>query len=502
MAIDWVKEYHAKHELMIERGYPETDPFSFYRELFPAGSLQKENGDGSVKGNVIVTQVRGETDKRSPQWVVGDSLEGIEKAVGDPFGLIAPVSYFGKTHSKRNAHELFAVTVDLDYVTVGNLKNLLKQFRNGIQLTPSYLVSSGRGLHLYYFLVTPLPMYHESERIYSELKKALIRRLWNDTSSQNGDDPDITGVTQGFRAVGSLSKLGEGFPVRAYKVSERRYTLQEIKDSIPACKVDLSALAVDRMPLEIARHLYPEWYQRRIVEKRPKQKRGTFTQDRRLYEWWKRKMMQEVRSGGRYYSIMALCAFGLKCGVPDREIRKDARAFLDIFESRTEDEDNHFTMQDIDDALKALRKDNRDLTRQATRQWIEENTKVNITPQVRRNGRKQAEHLEEARAIRDIRQARQGKTWNGRKSQKEKVRAWREDHPEGRQVDCVRETGLSRSTVYRHWNIPETVEESAGHSFKSYQDILDYMESLTKDELRQFYETNKEAIDEFLKEMG
>ena len=30
---------------MLERGYPEVSPHDFYRELFPAGSLQQEPED-------------------------------------------------------------------------------------------------------------------------------------------------------------------------------------------------------------------------------------------------------------------------------------------------------------------------------------------------------------------------------------------------------------------------------------------------------------------------
>ena len=35
-----------------DRGYPEVSPHDFYRELFPAGSLQQEPEDG--KGNIII----------------------------------------------------------------------------------------------------------------------------------------------------------------------------------------------------------------------------------------------------------------------------------------------------------------------------------------------------------------------------------------------------------------------------------------------------------------
>lgn len=32
-----------------------------------------------------------------------------------------------------------------------------------------------------------------------------------------------------------------------------------------------------------------------------------------------------------------------------------------------------------------------------------------------------------------------------------KFRAWVEEHPDGRQTDCVSDTGLSKSTVHRYW---------------------------------------------------
>ena len=46
---EWKSAYREKEALMLERGYPEVSPHDFYRELFPAGSLQQEPEDG--KGN-------------------------------------------------------------------------------------------------------------------------------------------------------------------------------------------------------------------------------------------------------------------------------------------------------------------------------------------------------------------------------------------------------------------------------------------------------------------
>ena len=352
---EWRKAYRDKEELMLERGFPEVSPHEFYRDLFPEGSLQSAEHDG--KGNLIATQIRPSGKGRTKQWVVDDSLNMLDKVIGDEFGLIPPITFYGKTHTKQNAHELYAVAIDIDYVGKQQLKNLLKQFGNGVQLRPTYLVSSGKGVHAYYFLKEPVQLYHNLEDTLAELKEAFIRRLWNDTSSIRPDSPDITGIYQGFRCVGSQSKLGADFPVKAYKMSDNRYTLEDIKDSIPNCKVDLSVLTEKpkkekgKLSLDEAKKLYPEWYQERVVEGRPK-KKGTWVCNEALYEWWKNKIFTEVKVGGRYFSIMALCAYGLKCGISERRIRQDAYSFLEHLESLTDDEDNHFTREDVKDALK------------------------------------------------------------------------------------------------------------------------------------------------------
>ena len=117
--------------------------------------------------------------------------------------------------------------------------------------------------------------------------------------------------------------------------------------------------------------------------------------------WWKRKITEEVKAGGRYFSIMALCSYGLKCGISEQKIRRDAYAFLDHLESLTEDEDNHFSRADVKDALRALKGDRKRLSTIASREWIEDNTKVTI-PANKRNYRKQAVHMKIMSSTRDI----------------------------------------------------------------------------------------------------
>ena len=450
---EWRKAYKEKEELMHERGYPEISPYDFYRDMFPVGSLQNKNNYNDGKGTIIATQIRPSGKGRTKQWIVDDSFQMLDKVIGDEFGLIPPISFFGRTHTKRNAHELYAVAIDIDYVGKQQLKNLLKQFGNGVQLRPTYLVSSGKGVHLYYFLREPVTLFHNLEKTLAELKEAFIRRLWNDTSSIRPDNPDITGIYQGFRCVGSQSKFGTDYPVKAYKLSDNRYTLEDIKASIPNCTVDLSVLTTKphkkgKMTLEEAKVLYPQWYQERVVEGRPK-KMGAWTCKEALYEWWKRKIFTDVKVGGRYFSIMALCAYGLKCGISERKIRQDAYAFLEHLESLTDDEDNHFTKEDVKDALKALKTDNKRLSTLASREWIEKMTKVSI-PANKRNFRKREVHIKFMNNQRDFKVSI-GECVLGRPNKAGIVEQWKKEHPNGTKADCILDTGLTKPTVYKWW---------------------------------------------------
>ena len=158
----------------------------------------------------------------------------------------------------------------------------------------------------------------------------------------------------------------------------------------------------------------------------------------------------EVKAGGRYFSIMALCSYGLKCGISEQKIRRDAYSFLDHLESLTEDEDNHFSRADVKDALRALKADRKRLSTIASREWIEKQTKVAI-PANKRNYRKQKDHVKVMNTMKTLKKQLGEEVKEGRPKAEQTVREWQEAHPEGRKIDCESETGLSRHTVLKWW---------------------------------------------------
>ena len=115
---------------------------------------------------------------------------------------------------------------------------------------------------------------------------------------------------------------------------------------------------------------------------------------------------------------------------------------------------NPLTMDDIRSAMEAYDKEYYNFTIDD----IELLTNVRIEKN-KRNGRKQDVHIKTVNAMRKFRRDELGEDEykkNGRPkgsgTAEKKVREWRELHPDGKKADCIRETGLSKPTVYKWWD--------------------------------------------------
>ena len=371
--------------------------------------------------------------------------------------LCSPVSYYGKHKTNKMAHELFAMVLDIDYVGISQLKNKMKQIGNGARtMPPNYIVNSSRGIHLYYLLKEPIPCYEYMVKQLTKFKAVMQDFAWNESTSLTPKKADHGACTQAFRMVGSETKLGKAYTTRAYKVREERWTIEELylwinqRASSFLKGVDMPKL---REPIEVYRQKHPLTFEE-AKKKYPnwipsKSERWICKKD--LYNWWLEQIKQKAVVGGRYYAILALAAYGSKCKVPIKQVKKDALELLPYLESLTNDELNHFTKSDIEDALRFLRADKKNVTYKLTRARISELTKIDI-PKNKRNGRKQATHLKIARSTLSIMNEDEGRTLQGRPDKQRRiVEEWRKAHPDGKKIDCERETGLSRHTVLKWW---------------------------------------------------
>lgn len=461
----WKEAYIDKQSLLADRGFTEVGAFDFYRSIFPVGSMQAGKDDQSDRGNLVVKNL---PDAYAPDHIksgysriIFDDLKGIEKACKASkycFCLIPPYTCYGKSTKGANRHELFAMAIDLDLVGVEELGNLLyAMFSETCKrpiLPPTYIVNSGKGLHLYYLLKEPVRLYRNMEKKYDELKEEYSRYIWDDFTSQKGDaSADIKGVHQGFRAVGGKSKFGYDYPVRAFKVCDRRFVLEDFKNIMPDCDIELEYKPkgyTQEQIKEVKDRI--EWYKNHTP--------GYFKQNRGLYDYWKKIMHTKIKQGARYFAIYFLVANGLKCGVPEYEIRRDAWSYYNYFDGLSDGASNRFKKSDLEQALKnALDPKNREKVIRTSRDFIEKRTKISLPPRVKRRPKGQtltrAEQAREARRERDLRAKKTGKDWregNGRKNKYDLVQAWKEENHNGKKTACADDLGIAYKTVLRWWD--------------------------------------------------
>ena len=380
---------------------------------------------------------------------------------------MAPISYFGKKANGKNARYLHAITLDLDGVGVKELKFLIAYFQNGMIPTPTYLVNSGHGMHLYYILEEPEPMYQYARAPITKLKNALIEDIWNARTSTIKGHKDDQPWSQMYRVVGSTSKLGTGYPATAYKVGNyttlealNNFLLEEDRIQLPL--ENYRPKGTSGHDLEYWKVNNPDWYRRRILkefDKAPAPNKYPW-----LYETFKQRMLRSARVGNRYNCMCVLFADAVQCGIPYSVVYEYACSLLDLLNVGVEDSKDLFTQEDIECATKYYVTD---FGHFMTLERIEKMTDIKF-PRNKRNGNTQEEHLKMARYMRDEVRGKKD-TWrdgNGRpkgsKDSKQRVRTadsaeqtvrdFLQEHPDAKKVDVIRGTGLSKPTVYKWYD--------------------------------------------------
>lgn len=518
--------------MLDEPGWEWRDPLAFYRDIFPEGFLQERWAEGERrsefdgKPNAIALKFGPKTRKQLvkgkkvdvpviERFTITDDLEGVSTLVKASIAenapvYMAPVSWYGRNNKAANARFLHAFAVDLDGVTPAKLGSVLKQMRNGHDPAnekwvsmpqASYIVMSGRGLHLYYLLDRPVPLIPAVVPFLQQLKRRLTDVVWTDYTSEDGNEGrQYQGIYQGFRMPGTTTRLN-GYGIDAKDANKyealafmyapeggsepRRVTLDYLVDycgirgkEIPGELYRVLETKGGRTPLAEAKEKWPDWHERRIVQ--GEEKKGYDT-NRGAYESWLSRIEDEAVVHGRYFAVLALVAYAVKCNVPLEDLERDAYALVPALDKLSDDPGNRFTDYDVACALSAY--GSNDL-----RFWKNEYMcrRAKIAPhENKHNGRPQALHLEGARAIQEINDKANGTCWrdgNGRKPKRDEIRAYAAEHPDANNSEIAKALGVSRTTVIK-WLKPDAVVASPADNAEGSMSIEEAVEKAIDEHL-------------------
>ncbi len=466
-----VKLFEYKTRLLDDK-FTRVEYDEFYREIFGYDTLQEVGNRGDLKFNAIALDYYSDKDNKiyPHNGIINNDLKEYEYFVNtdSPCVITNGITYIGRNRRESNARYMYAMIIDLDYVgTEDKVLNLLHQFEHlDNVITPTYLVNSGTGFHLYYVWDKPIPMFKKNRDWIRKLQNRVQRMAWNDYTSMRAANEDLQklNITQGYRMVGTATKLGKEYRCTAYRVGDT-FSIdsfdwflqrQKINDKTLQTSKELQMVDPNHITLKKAEVLYPEWYQERIIEGKPKHQ---WNVNRRLYDWFLNKIKDnESIEGSRYFRVTSLASFARKCNISQEEFITDATSLFEHLNKG--DHNTEFTPQDMEDAIEFY---NLEYNFNLTRERLEDKSKIPM-PANKRNGQKQSYHLEEARMLRDMRQKRNGTKWqdkSGRKPKKEQVRELVDSNPNASNKELERISGISRKTIIK-WK--RVIEEEQGNA--------------------------------------
>lgn len=452
--VKWVNE--------LSSIYKEVEPKYFYRQIFQHHLDEK---GAFTKGKYVGIACEITKEKKGKKTIVKrhtitDDLDTIDELLkSENFIIISPIGYIGKSRKTENATRMYAFAIEIDNLRVSDdgrpvgLNDLLHHFDIELLPTPNYIVCSGNGVHLYYIFEQPLILFDNVKKSLDAFKKALTPYFWNQyvTKDYKMEKIQFESPFQGFRMAGGVTKNGER--TRIFEISTHPIAIEElnryvVKYGKEDCQIDIAYES--ELTLAEAKEAYPEWYERRIVNK---QKKGTWECKRDLYDWWKRKISEGASVGHRYYCLLMLSIYAIKCGrnVTEEELIEDAYSFLDRFDEMSENEINRFTDKDVMDALQGYY--DKDLVTYPINSIVYRSG-IPIEKN-KRNFRKQKIHVKYMNLQRafkvEMGECTNGGRPKGSSKQKDIVIQWRFEHPSGSKAECIRDTGLSKPTVYKWW---------------------------------------------------
>ena len=415
-SLEYIEEQFNEKNMVLAGYGEEVSAYTLYEDIF-----------GDTDQTIPIVFIDDDEKKHIVPMTISEAMEQCE---GRNDVLMGGCTYFNNWISKKSAKDIYTFIIDMDNVYSGTLLNALRQDWNTasgeVLPMPTYIVNSGTGLHLYFVLKEPIPNYKTSTENLDKLYRALAVQQ---TTKRVYLHKQVQWFGQDFRMAGGLNKYN--WKNTVFKVGEK-------------WDIDELGKAVGLQDVHFVRYGEKRTTAPKSQGKRKKQNRQGWRSDRAFYDYAVRTCQDKTKEGNRYTSMCALSVIAWKCNVSQEELEADLLALLPYYNKGAT---RQIKEKEIYSAMKMYNPKAMLTQRESLENWQGWEYKP-----IKRNGRKQAEHLERARLVQTLDYP--NGSWRnkeGRPRAEQIVRTWQEENPNGKKTDCIRETGLSKPTVYKWW---------------------------------------------------
>ena len=416
-------------EMISKLNLQQVDATTFYRTVFPKGSLERLGEMQSGMYNAMVTA----------HWANGERDDIL--CVHDDLSLLTNlrtmqatmncVSYIGNAPDVEYARNLYAFFVKVNMNMSGSLfTKFLKELECYLKygqlakkrpqkvddgkftwgyfegapiyfIRPSYLVMDNHTLYLCFILKRPIPL-------FANYKKRL-QVIYNDVSKKVNEGlhlppPRPESILTPRTVVGKYSLAENGGICQAFRFPENEFSMVDL-DNLNSCVAMQKRLHIK----------YPEDYQ---WECNPT-----------MFDWFLNLVKENADNENLKPAVfVTVAAYAIKSGITDYWVfSQGLNAVRAVLKHRFTNEE---LVQNMSEAMYMYMHQAYGLRRR-TIDYLREESGI-LIPKNKRNGKKQAVHCRQL---------------NNQKKVQRQVLEWMKAHPEARKIDCARALGISPSTV-------------------------------------------------------
>ena len=460
-----------KKNAVLQEHYQPIPAILFYSDF-----LFHDMNEEEFKPSIILYNNGGEEEENKWKRKAVDVDDLVDYFNRDDVA-INPCGYWNNYPKSRLMRRIYAFAMDVDEVRPDTMQHLIDHIEHGRFPRPTAITNSGSGVHFFFVLDVAMHVgYHEkylqnlrfAQQIYDRLHRKLIDLYPSVQRHHLGQD---------YRVVGSITKFGD--ITTAWK-SGKFWNVEDLAKALDLNSSEfyqpmtVASGAMQAYAKSIAKSLnlpVPDMSDARGVydfiadhkdaayEIRTAERERAGKKKKKLRGWYEttwNRVYTKTEAGNRFNAMKGLAIVAYKAGISEERFEHDLYKLSTLWEERIWKGADPFNADNVEAIMRMFR--NGERYRKTKRKTLEEYFGWKWDKE--RSGKAplpQDEHLELAR-LRKKQKKRAGtlKGPEGRPAGSgtalDKVQNWRELHPDGKKADCIRDTGLSKKTVYKWWN--------------------------------------------------